>query len=67
MDQEANRNTAMPAPPMITSEVLEYLSISRRTLDKLVEDGKLNPNKRGRRWYFNPDEVAEYAYGTSKV
>jgi excisionase family DNA binding protein len=38
----------------------EYLKISRSTLYKLVQDGKLPGQKVGKRWRFHKDAIDEW-------
>jgi len=53
----------MAAPPdnIMTIEALaEYLKISRSTLYKLVQDGRLPGRKVGKRWRFHKDAIDEW-------
>jgi excisionase family DNA binding protein len=46
---------------IMTIEALaEYLKISRSTLYKLVQDGRLPGQKVGKRWRFHKDAIDEW-------
>ena len=52
---------AAPADDIMTIEALaEYLKISRSTLYKLVQDGRLPGRKIGKRWRFHKDAIDEW-------
>ena len=49
---------AEPSDKIMTIEELaEYLKISRSTLYKLLQDGKLPGQKIGKRWRFHKDAI----------
>lgn len=45
---------------MNIEQLAEYLDISRSTLYKLAQDGKLPGQKVGRRWRFHKDAIDEW-------
>ena len=52
---------AEPSDKIMTIEELaEYLKISRSTLYKLLQDGKLPGQKVGKRWRFHQDAIDEW-------
>jgi len=52
---------AGPSDDIMTIEALaEYLKISRSTLYKLVQNGKLPGQKVGKRWRFHKDAIDEW-------
>ncbi|HOD82977.1 MAG TPA: helix-turn-helix domain-containing protein [Phycisphaerae bacterium] len=63
---------AAPSDNIMTIDALaEYLKISRSTLYKLVQDGRLPGQKVGKRWRFHKDAIDEWlkqhpAKGTGK-
>lgn len=53
----------MPAPPedIMTIEALAaYLQISKSTLYKLVQDGRLPGQKVGKRWRFHKEAIDQW-------
>ncbi len=60
---------AEPSDKIMTIEDLaEYLKISRSTLYKLLQDGKLPGQKVGKRWRFHQDAIDEWVKsGTGAV
>ena len=53
---------------MTIEELAEYLKISRSTLYKLLQDGKLPGQKVGKRWRFHQDAIDEWVKsGTGTV
>jgi len=60
---------AEPSDKIMTIEELaEYLKISRSTLYKLLQDGKLPGQKVGKRWRFHQDAIDEWVKsGTGTV
>lgn len=52
---------AAPSDDIMTIEVLAaYLKISRSTLYKLVQGGRLPGQKVGKRWRFHKDAIDEW-------
>lgn len=52
---------AEPTDNILTIDALaEYLKISRSTLYKLVQDGKLPGQKVGKRWRFHKEAIDEW-------
>jgi len=52
---------AGPSDDIMTIEALaEYLKISRSTLYKLVQDGRLPGQKVGKRWRFHKEAIDEW-------
>ncbi len=52
---------AEPSDNIMTIDaVAEYLKISRSTLYKLVQDGKLPGQKVGKRWRFHKEAINEW-------
>lgn len=52
---------AAPSDDIMTIDALaEYLKISRSTLYKLVQDGKLPGQKVGKRWRFHREAIDEW-------
>jgi len=52
---------AGPSHDIMTIEALaEYLMISRSTLYKLVQDGRLPGQKVGKRWRFHREAIDEW-------
>jgi excisionase family DNA binding protein len=52
---------AEPTDNIMTIDALaEYLKISRSTLYKLVQDGKLPGQKVGKRWRFHKEAIDEW-------
>jgi len=52
---------AAPSDDIMTIEALAaYLKISRSTLYKLVQDGRLPGQKVGRRWRFHREAIDEW-------
>jgi excisionase family DNA binding protein len=52
---------AEPSDNILTIDALaEYLKISRSTLYKLVQDGKLPGQKVGKRWRFHKEAIDEW-------
>jgi excisionase family DNA binding protein len=52
---------AEPSDNIMTIDALaEYLKISRSTLYKLVQDGKLPGQKVGKRWRFHKEAIDEW-------
>ena len=50
-----------PSDDIMTIEALaEYLKISRSTLYKLVQDGRLPGQKVGKRWRFHREAIDEW-------
>jgi excisionase family DNA binding protein len=45
---------------MSIEQLAKYLDISRSTLYKLAQDGKLPGQKVGRRWRFHKDAIDEW-------
>ena len=60
---------AEPSDKIMTIEELaEYLKVSRSTLYKLLQDGKLPGQKVGKRWRFHQDAIDEWVKsGTGTV
>ena len=60
---------AEPSDKIMTIEDLaEYLKISRSTLYKLLQDGRLTGQKVGKRWRFHQDAIDEWVKsGTGTV
>ena len=52
---------AEPSDNIMTIDALaEYLKISRSTLYKLVQDGKLPGQKVGKRWRFHKEAIDDW-------
>ncbi len=52
---------AAPSDDIMTIDGLaEYLKISKSTLYKLVQDGKLPGQKIGKRWRFHKEAIDEW-------
>ena len=51
---------AAPDAVMTISELSKYLKISRSTLYKLAQEGKLPAQKVGRHWRFHREAVDEW-------
>lgn len=52
---------AEPSDNIMTIDTLsEYLKISRSTLYKLLQDGKLPGKKLGKRWRFHREAIDEW-------
>lgn len=52
---------AAPSDEIMTIDGLaEYLKISKSTLYKLVQDGKLPGQKVGKRWRFHKEAIDEW-------
>ena len=52
---------AAPSDDIMTmDELAEYLKISKSTLYKLVQDGKLPGQKIGKRWRFHKEAIDEW-------
>lgn len=49
-----------PDKVMTITELSKYLKISRSTLYKLAQEGKLPAQKVGRHWRFHRDSVDEW-------
>jgi excisionase family DNA binding protein len=49
-----------PDEVMSIGELAEYLKISRSTLYKLVQEGRLPGQKLGKRWRFHKDAIDEW-------
>ena len=49
-----------PDEVMSIGELAEYLKISRSTLYKLVQEGRLPGQKIGKRWRFHKDAINEW-------
>ena len=45
---------------MTIEELAEYLKVSRSTLYKLLQDGKMPGQKVGKRWRFHKDAIDEW-------
>jgi len=53
----------MPAPPgdiMTIEDLAAYLQISKSTLYKLVQEGKLPGQKVGKRWRFHKEAIDQW-------
>ena len=49
-----------PDEVMSIGELAEYLKISRSTLYKLVQEGRLPGQKLGKRWRFHKDAIGQF-------
>lgn len=45
---------------MTMRQVKEYLTVSERTVYRLMDDGELTPFKMGKSWRFDKSDVEEY-------
>lgn len=68
LEQRVARLEGQRSPLMSTDDVADYLSVSTRTVDRIIDRGRLNPYwVRGQR-RFTPEEVDKYleTYGSKK-
>jgi len=60
----------MPMGPhdiMTIDELAEYLKISKSTLYKLAQEGKLPAQKIGKRWRFHRATIDEWVAGNAPI
>lgn len=44
-------------------EVATLLKVTRPTIYRYIKEGKFNPVKRGKNWYFSEEDIRKYLGG----